>query len=340
MGTYILKRIALFVPTLLAITVITFGIAKMAPGDPVDIILGPQSQGGDQAADKELNERMRQEVREELGLDQPVVVQYFSWLGGILQGDFGKSYFDRKPVMGKIAERIWPTLIMSVLSILLAYLIAIPIGIYSANNPGSLGDRILSTSLFGLYSIPTFWAGTLVLIYLTNNDYFFQLFPTRGLHSTAYDDSWPLWKSTLDYLWHLAAPVMIYTYTSFAFISRQMRAGMVEVIRQDYIRTARAKGLDERKVVYKHALRNSLIPIITLLAGLLPALIGGSIVVELIFSIPGMGKLGYEALLARDYPVIMGVLTLSAILTMVGVLIADLLYSLVDPRIAFAKKNA
>lgn len=340
MGTYILKRIALFVPTLLAITVITFGIAKMAPGDPVDIILGPQSQGGDQAADKELNEKMRDDLRRELGLDQPIVVQYFSWVGGIIQFDFGDSYFDRKPVMDKIGERVWVTLGMSILSILLAYIIAIPIGIYSATHPGSLGDRIMSTSLFGLYSIPTFWAGTLVLIYLTNNDYFIQLFPTRGLHSTAYSDAWPFWKTWIDVAWHLAAPVLIYTYTSFAFISRQMRAGMIEVIRQDYIRTARAKGLSEKMVVYKHALRNSLIPIITLLAGLLPALISGSIVVELIFSIPGMGSLSYQALLARDYPVIMGVLTLSAILTMLGVLVADLLYSLVDPRIAFAKKNA
>ena len=221
-----------------------------------------------------------------------------------------------------------------------AYLIAIPIGIYLATHPGSFLDRMMSTSLFALYSIPTFWAGTLVLIYLTNNDYLISLFPTRGLYSTANDGSWSLLQNWIDIAWHLVAPVMIYTYTSFAFISRQMRAGMIEVVRQDYIRTARAKGLSERVVIYKHALRNSLIPIITLLAGLLPALVGGSLIVEMIFSIPGMGLLSFNALLARDYPVIMGVLTLSAVLTMFGVLFADLLYSMVDPRIAFAKKNA
>lgn len=339
MGTYIIQRIALFIPTFIAITIITFGIAKMAPGDPVEIVMGAASQG-EMEADKQRTALERERITRELGLDQPIYIQYLDWVGGIFTGDFGESYFDRKPVMEKIGDRVWVTLIMSVMSILLAYLIAIPIGIYSATHPGSFGDRIMSTSLFALYSVPTFWAGTLVLIYLTNNDYLVQLFPTRGLHSTAYNDSWPLWRTVLDIGWHLAAPVLIYTYTSFAFISRQMRAGMIEVIRQDYIRTARAKGLAEKVVVYKHALRNSLIPIITLLAGLLPALISGSIVVELIFSIPGMGLLSYQALLARDYPVIMGVLTLSAILTMFGVLLADLLYSLVDPRIAFSKKRA
>ncbi|MCE2503613.1 MAG: ABC transporter permease [Chlorobi bacterium] len=339
MATYIVKRILLFIPTLLAITIVTFGISRLAPGDPVDQLLGLQA-GGDQQADKEATEAMRQQIREELGLDKPWPTQYLNWAAGVFILNFGKSYTDRKPVTDKIMDRIDVTLGMNILSIILAYLIAIPIGIYSATHSGSFGDRLSSTTLFALYSIPTFWAGTLVLVYLTNNDYLIQLFPTRGLHSTGYDSSWPWWKAWIDTGWHLAAPVLIYTYTSFAFISRQMRAGMIEVIRQDYIRTARAKGLSEKVVVYKHALRNSLIPIITLLAGLLPALISGSIIVELIFSVPGMGLLSFHALLARDYPVIMGVLTLGAILTMVGVLIADLLYSVVDPRIAFSKKNA
>lgn len=339
MGTYILKRILLFIPTLLAITIVTFGISRLAPGDPVDQIMGLTA-GGDQRADREATTKMREQIREELGLTGGWFEQYWNWTKGVLVFDFGKSYLDRKPVMDKISERIPVTLGMDVLSIILAYLIAIPIGIYSATHSGSFGDRLTTTTLFALYSIPTFWAGTLLIIFLTNNDYLFQLFPTRGLYSTAYDESWPFWQKWLDLGWHLAAPVLIYTYGSFAFISRQMRAGMLEVIRQDYIRTARAKGLAERVVILKHALRNSLIPIITLLAGLLPGLISGSIIVELIFSIPGMGLLSYNALVARDYPVIMGVLTLGAILTMVGVLIADLLYSVVDPRIAFSKKNA
>jgi len=339
MGTYLVKRILLFIPTLLVISVVTFGISRLAPGDPVDLIVGVTA-GGDQVADRQAAEAEKQRVRHEFGLDKSVWDQFFSWVAGVATLDFNKSFRDRKPVMEKIEERIPVTLGMSVLSILLAYFIAIPVGIYSATHPGSFGDRLSSTFLFALYSIPTFWAGTMIIIFLTNNDYLFQLFPSRGLYSTAFQESWSFWRRLVDLGWHIAAPMLIYTYTSFAFISRQMRAGMLEVIRQDYIRTARAKGLSERAVIMKHALRNSLIPIITLLAGLLPALISGSIIVELIFTIPGMGQLSFSALLARDYPVIMGVLTLSAIMTMLGVLLADLLYAVVDPRIAFSKKNA
>ena len=339
MGTYLIKRILLFIPTFLVITMITFGISQLAPGDPVEQYLGLTA-GENQQAEKEATDQMRQQIREELGLDKHVFVQYLNWTGGVFRLDFGKSYKDRKPVMQKIGERIWVTLGMNFLSIFLAYAIAIPVGIYSATHPGSIGDRISTTSLFALYSIPTFWAGTLVIIFLTNNDYLFQLFPTRGLFSTDFDSSWSMGRQIVDLLWHLAAPVFIYTYTSFAFVSRQMRAGMLEVIRQDYVRTARAKGLSEKVVIYKHALRNSLIPIVTLLGGLLPALISGSIIVEYIFTIPGMGDLSFNALLQRDYPVIMGVLTLGAILTMVGVLLSDLLYALVDPRIAYSKKNS
>lgn len=148
-----------------------------------------------------------------------------------------------------------------------------------------------------------------------------------------------LWAKVGDILWHLVLPMIVYTYGSFAFISRQMRSAMLETIRQDYIRTARAKGLPERRVIFIHAMRNSLIPIITLLAGILPGLIGGSVIVETIFSIPGMGELSYRALIARDYPMIMAVFTLSAVLTLVGILLADVLYSLVDPRIAYDKQN-
>ena len=338
MGTYILKRILLFIPTFIAITLITFGISRMAPGDPAELIAGVSGENMEQ--NREIVEAQLRQIREKYGLDKPWPVQYLKWAAGILTLDFGVSYRDQRPVMDKISDGVWVTLKMNIISIILAYLIAIPIGIYSATHSGSLGDRISSTALFALYSIPTFWAGTLLIIFLTNNDYLFQLFPVRGLYSTAYDESWPFWKRFFDQAWHLAAPVLIYTYGSFAFISRQMRAGMIEVIRQDYIRTARAKGLAERVVIYKHALRNSLIPIITLLGGLLPSLVSGSIIVELIFSIPGMGKLSIDALLARDYPIIMGVLTLGAILTMIGVLISDLLYSVVDPRIAFSKKDA
>jgi len=337
MITYILKRVLLFIPTLLAITIVTFAISRLAPGDPAMTKLG--GMGGDQLADRGVTEELVKKIRQQWNLDKPIPVQYWLWLKGLLTLDLGKSFKDNAPVTDKIMERLPITLLMSVISVFLAYLIAVPIGIYSATHPGSIPDRIMSTTLFGLYSLPNFWIGTLAIIFFAQPDYGMNWFPSFGLYSNDFNESWPFWMKAQDLLWHLMLPMIIYTYTSFAFISRQMRGAMLEVVRQDYIRTARAKGLSERVVILKHALRNSLIPIITLLAGILPSLIGGSIIVETIFSIPGLGQLAFQALLERDYPIIMGELTIAAFLTMLGVLLSDILYSVVDPRIAFSKKG-
>jgi peptide/nickel transport system permease protein len=184
-----------------------------------------------------------------------------------------------------------------------------------------------------------FWIGTLAITFLANPE-FISIFPSSGLRSPAFSKNWSAWRQFLDYAWHLALPMIVYVYADFAFISRQMRSSMLEVIRQDYIRTARAKGLAERTVIYRHALRNALIPLITLVAALIPNLIGGSVIIESIFSIPGMGELSFKALVARDYPMIMAVFTISAILTLVGMLVADVLYSLADPRISYGKKSS
>ncbi len=335
MGTYILKRVLLFIPTLILVTLITFAISRLAPGDPAELKAGM----GGERADRGVTKEMVEKIREQWHLNEPLHIQYYYWLSDLARFDFGKSFKDNKPVIDKIMERVPITLLMSVISVLLAYLIAIPIGIYSATHPGSALDRTSTAFLFMLYSLPQFWIATLGIIYLCRGSGFIELFPAASLHSVDYSDAWPMWDKMLDLLWHLALPMIIYTYGSFAFISRQMRGAMLEVIRQDYIRTARAKGLAERMVIYKHALRNSLIPIITLLAGILPGLIGGSIVVEQIFSIPGMGQLAFQALNERDYPIIMGELTLTAVLTLIGVLLADVLYSVADPRIAYSKKS-
>jgi peptide/nickel transport system permease protein len=337
MVTYIFKRILLFIPTLIAITIVTFLISRLAPGDPAELKAGIGG-GGERAADKQITEEMVQKIREQWNLDKPVWKQYVLWAGDMFTLDFGKSFKDNAPVLDKIMERVPITIGMSLISVILAYLIAIPIGIYSATHPGTWLDRLSTTGLFMLYSLPSFWIATLLIIFLAQPDYL-QLFPSFGLHSTEYSDSWPLWDRMVDLLWHLALPMLVYTYGGFAYISRQMRGAMLEVIRQDYIRTARAKGLSDSVVIYKHALRNSLIPIITLLAGLLPGLIGGSVIVEQIFTIPGIGQLGFQALLERDYPIIMAELTIGAVLTMLGVLLADITYSIVDPRIAFTKKG-
>lgn len=334
---YIVKRILLFIPTLFLITVLTFVISRLAPGDPAQLKAGIGLEGS-LAGNRELNEKMIQIIRQQWHLDEPIWKQYLYWLQDLVTLEFGKSFQDSRPVIDKILERVPVTLSMNILSVIIAYLIAIPLGIYSATHPYSFWDKLSTFLLFALYSLPTFWVGTMAITFLCNPEYF-AIFPTGGLRSINFSEQWPFFRKVLDYAWHLTLPMIVYTYGSFAFISRQMRSAMLETIRQDFIRTAYAKGLDSRTVIYKHALRNSLIPIITLLAGIFPMLVGGSVIIETIFSVPGMGELSFRALIARDYPVIMAVFTISAFLTLFGILVADILYSIVDPRIAFEKKS-
>lgn len=250
--------------------------------------------------------------------------------GGLLVGDLGLEMQNRIPVAGELIERLKVTVPLSFMSVVLAYLIALPLGIFSVRRQGTLLDNLTTVILFVLYSIPTFWAGLmLVLIFgATGVDWL----PVVGLHSKDIAGMSGMEKAW-DYFLHLILPVLTMTYGSLAYLSRQMRAGMLEVIRQDYIRTARAKGLAENVVVYKHALRNSMIPILTLLASILPILIGGSVIVESIFSIPGMGKYAFEGLLARDFYIVMATTIFVGVMTQFGILLSDITYSIVDPRI-------
>lgn len=361
---YFIKRLVLFLPTLFLITVISFGISRLAPGDPAEAKTGVGAEGG-MSARAAINEKTIELIRKQWNLDKPVFFitlvedakkgdtrpwterltfrwngmnnQYAIWTGKTLMLDFGTSFQDNRPVMDKIMERMPVTLAMSFFAVLISYVIAIPLGIYSATHPGSLWDKISTFFLFALYSLPSFWVGTMAIVFLCNPE-FFSIFRT-GLRSVNFSEQWSVMQQLQDYAIHLVLPMLVYVYPTFAFISRQMRSGMLEVIRQDYVRTARAKGLNERTVIYKHALRNSLIPIITLLAGVLPGLVGGSVIVETIFSIPGMGKLALDAMIARDYPTIMSVFTISAVLTLVGILFSDIMYSVVDPRISYSRKS-
>jgi peptide/nickel transport system permease protein len=365
---YIVRRILLFLPTLFLITVISFGISRMAPGDPAELKAGVGSEGA-QRGNQQLNEQIINQIRAQWHLDKPIWYwtifsdeknadgelkplsdrvtfrwngtnnQYHLWMSDLFHGDFGVSFQDQRPVMDKILERLPITAFLATTSILLAFLIAIPIGIYSAmkSRVDSKIDKSVTTTLFVLYSLPDFWIATMLIIFFGGGD-FFAWFPNNGLHGNDYP--YATWlANTGDLLWHVILPIFCYTYAALAFLSRQMRGSMLEVIRQDYIRTARAKGLSEKVVVYKHALRNSLIPIVTIVGGILPSLIGGSIIIETIFTIPGLGLLEFNALTSRDYPVILAVFTISAVLTLVGILLSDILYSLVDPRIAFTKKS-
>ncbi|HOV84743.1 MAG TPA: ABC transporter permease [Syntrophobacteraceae bacterium] len=329
MQGYLLRRLIQIIPTLLGITFITFLIIQLAPGNPALLKLEMTGQG--QMSDSAVSQQIIEQTRQLYGLDKPLPVQYLLWVKRVFTLDFGTSYKDHRDVWDKILERLPVTLQLNLASIFLVYLIAIPCGVYSATHAGSLTDRFLTLLFFLLYSLPGFWVAVLLIMLLGGGD-FWDWFPVYGISSIG-AESWSFSRWLQDRLWHLVLPVVCQTYGGLAYLSRLTRAEMLEVIREDYVRTARAKGLRERVVIFKHAFRNALLPIVTLLAFLLPSMFGGSVIIESIFSIPGMGQLGFEAVLSRDYPVIMAITTISALLTLAGLLISDLLYAVMDPRI-------
>ena len=333
MRDYIFKRLLLLIPTLFGITLITFFIIQLAPGNPVERKL--QLDQGIQA--EAITQQIVEETKKLYGLDKPIYERYWIWVKQIATLDFGRSYKDHRPVINKIAERIPITLTLNLISILLIYLIAIPIGVYSAVSHGRFSERVSTFFLFILYSIPSFWMAMILIFFLGGGDYW-DVFPVYGILSPG-AENYPLYKKAINFLWHITLPVFCLTYGSLAYLSRFQKGSVLEVLREDFVRTATAKGLPRHKVLLKHALRNALIPIITILAGILPAMIGGSVIIESIFSIPGIGQLGFESVLSRDYPVIMAIATISAVLTLIGILIADLVYVLVDPRISFEAKK-
>jgi len=329
MGSYLVKRLLLIFPTLFGITVITFVVIHLTPGDPAEL----KVKAGEFGATNPITKEMLEQTRKLYGLDKPLHMQYGIWIKRLVTLDLGDSFKDQRPVWDKLKKALPITILLKVISIGLIYLFAVPLGILSAIKRRTFLDNVLTLALFVLYSLPSFWVAQILITYFAGGDYW-DVFPAYGLHSEgieAYGSG--IWFT--DFTWHLVLPVFCLTYGGLAYLSRMERVGMLEVIRQDYIRTARAKGLSERTVILKHAFRNSLIPILTLMAGLLPALLGGSVIIEKIFNIRGMGWLTFEAILNRDYPVIMGVFTISALLTLLGLLMSDLMYAFVDPRISF-----
>ena len=330
MRQYILRRLLWMVPTLVGITLVTFVIVQLAPGDPVKLGLGI---GGEGMKATQASKQILAEHRRLLGLDRPMWQRYPVWLARMAALDFGKSFKDQRPVLKIIAERLPITLQINIISIFLAYLVSIPVGVHSSVKSGSFLERCSTVVLFVLYSLPSFWVAYILIYFLAGGNYW-NMFPVGGISTReAADFGFLHWSA--DRAWHLVLPVLCLTYASFAGLSRYMRSGMMEILRQDYIRTARAKGLPERTVVFKHAMRNSLIPIVTILAGLLPGILGGSVIIERIFNIPGMGRLAFDAVLSRDYPVIMAEATIVAVLTLFGILLSDIIYAIVDPRIKY-----
>ncbi len=330
MKTYLIKRLLQIIPTMLGITFITFVIIQLAPGNPAMLKL-QMGKGQADLGDKAVSEQIVQQTKELYGLDKPLPVQYLLWVKRVFTLDFGTSYKDHRNVWDKIAERLPVTIQLNIISIFLVYLIAIPCGIYSATHPETTSDRAMTLGFFILYSLPNFWVAVLLIMLFGGGD-FWDVFPVYGISSIG-SEAMSILPWLLDRIWHLILPVACLTYGGLAYLSRLTRADMLEVIREDYVRTAKAKGLSERVVIYKHAFRNALLPIVTLLAFLLPSMFGGSVIIESIFSIPGMGQLGFEAVLSRDYPVIMAITTISAFLTLIGLLISDILYAALDPRI-------
>ncbi|MFN2425137.1 MAG: ABC transporter permease [Candidatus Binatia bacterium] len=321
MLSYLARRLAGFVPLLLGISFVSFMVMALAPGNPVDLMTDMNPKASPES---------RIQLEKYYGLDQPLHVQYGLWLKRILQGDFGTSFSrDRRPVLDKILEALPITLMLNAIELFLILALAIPIGIYSAARQYSFGDRVTTVLLFIGFAMPGFW---LALLAMSLFGIELGWLPISGLRSLDYDSMTALEKIG-DRLAHLALPVGTSVVTGLAGMSRYMRSSMLEVLRQDYVQTARAKGLSERVVLLRHAMRNALLPVVTLLGMSIPGLIGGSVISEQIFSIPGMGRLFFTGVMARDYPVIMGILLIGAVLTLLGNLIADLLYNVVDPRL-------
>ncbi len=261
------------------------------------------------------------------GLDN----QYHHWLTGVLKGDFGASYQDGRPVGRKVGEALRWTFRLNLVALLLAFGLAIPLGVRSAQREGGRFDRWATVILFMAYSLPVFWLATLLQVFLTTPEYGLDWFPSSGLSEL--DAGSPWWQRWSDQAAHIFLPVFCLTLGALAFIARQMRGGMLQVLGMDYIQTARAKGLSERRVIWKHALANALFPLITLIGSVFPSILAGSVVIEVIFGIPGMGKLSVEAIFARDWPVVFTILMMGAGLTMTGIFVSDLLYALADPRV-------
>lgn len=316
MFRYMIKRILISLPVIFGVTIISYFIISLAPGDAVSLMVDPN-----------LSQADLDQARRNLGLDQPIHVRYGKWVAELAKGNLGYSYLNRQPVANRIGERFAATLGLSTAALALAYLIAIPLGVISATRQYSKIDY--ATSIFALMgvSIPSFFLGIgLIYIFSLKMD----VLPVSGMRSLG------ITPSLADLMRHTILPAVVLSASTMGSVARYTRSSMLEVVRQDYIRTARAKGLPERLVIYKHGLRNALLPVITLLGLQVPTLFGGAIITEQIFRWPGMGLLAIEAITQRDYPVLMGLNLLTAVLVVAGGLISDALYSLADPRIRYS----
>lgn len=341
---YFLRRIAVLLPTLLGVTVVVFVVINLAPGGPIEQKLQQIRFGGGGGADSGMTSSNRgasQGVSEEVmlalkkqyGFDKPLHERYFLWLKNIVTLNFGQSFTYEEPVLDVIVSKFPVSLQFGIISLILSYLISIPLGIVKAVKNGSPFDVGSSFLLSIFYSIPSFMLAILLIVFLAGGS-FLEIFPVGGLYSEVYDEL-DFFGKLMDRVYHFTLPLICYTIGSFTSLTILMKNSLIEEIKKDYIRTARAKGVAERFVYTKHALRNALIPIVTGLGGFLSVFFAGSLLLETIFQLDGIGLLSYRSILARDYNVIMGLVFIQSALFLVGNILSDIAYVMVDPRIDF-----
>jgi peptide/nickel transport system permease protein len=311
MVTFLIRRVGLMLPILLLVSVIAFSLIHLVPGDPALVILGPE-------ATKETVIQLRQN----LGLDRPLIVQFGTWLGHAATGDLGRSLVDRQPVAKLIGERLPATLELTVLTFFVSMLVAVPLGVYTALRRGQFGDYAGSVLALIGQSVPTFWLGIMLIMFFALR---LKVLPTSGYV--------PLWQNPKANLIAMILPVVVTGAREAAVLTRFLRANLLEVLSSDYVRTARAKGLGERTVIFRHAVRNALIPVLTASGLQIAGLLGGLVITETIFTIPGFGRLIVDAIFQRDMPVIQGAVLVVAVMVLIVNLAVDVIYSLVDPRI-------
>ncbi len=358
MLTYITRRLLLMIPTLIGITMLVFFIMALSPGSVTTMM---RAETGDMRPEE--RQKVEQYLRERYGLDDPLIVQYGRWLNHVLpvgikdegEGfpaswkfgfktpDLGESFMRRRSVLGLVAEALPVTLLLNLITIPIIYIVAITSGIYAAKHRGKLIDVGSGVSFIALYSLPTIWIGVMLLGFFASREYA-QWFPTGGLHDVQ-ADSMPFLPSfsdegfergwLLDAIWHLVLPIICLTYGGFAFLSKLMRASVLENLTADFARTAKAKGLSSNVVLFRHVLSNSVLPLITVAAGVLPGLLGGSLIVESIFSINGMGRLMLEAIKSKDQELVLSITFVSSFVGLLSVIIADVCYAIADPRVSY-----
>ncbi|KER10665.1 MAG: diguanylate cyclase [[Candidatus Thermochlorobacteriaceae] bacterium GBChlB] len=318
MLVYVLRRVVLAAPLVFGVLTLTFFIIRLAPGDPTAYFIQPG-----------VSPKVAEQLREQYGLNDPLPIQYVKWIFSVLQGDFGTSFSRSQPVFDVILDAVPITLSLTALALVMQFIFGLALGTFSAVRQGTLWDRGLTIGALFIYSMPEFWLSLMLIILFALK---LGWLPASGLESVG-AEFLTLDDFLIDKFKHLVLPITVLSLSSAAGLARYVRGSMLEVIRQDYIRTARAKGLSERAVVLKHALRNALLPVITILGNSLPALFGGALFVEVIFAIPGMGRVTVDAIFARDYPLIIANTFVSAVVIIFGNLLADVLYAVVDPRI-------